>query len=185
MNEMSLQNAKIEKIKKTSKVVITVTNVIKTIAIVCSVICLLMGILAIAFNGSLDVIMDISNEQGVYEMEEMMMQANQFTAIVGRSLNEGHFGYIMGAYLMVMGVFLIGVAVLYHFVGSVFRTFSESYSPFVPEVVKKLKVTFVLIALPSFSSGVGVGAIVSLALWCVFHVFEYGCELQREADETL
>ena len=43
------------------------------------------GYTAIAFNGSLDVIMDICNEQGVYEMEEMMMQANQFTAIVGEA----------------------------------------------------------------------------------------------------
>ena len=54
-----------------------------------------------------------------------------------------------------------------------------------PKTVKELKVVFVLIAIFSLKSSLLAGLLVSLALWCVIQIFEYGCELQRESDETL
>ena len=92
---------------------------------------------------------------------------------------------VVSGYMLAAGGMLAAMAVMLHFIGRIFRDFRESYSPFQPGLVKELKIVFVLIAVFSFKTSLLVGFLVSLALWCVIQIFDYGCELQRESDETL
>ena len=80
---------------------------------------------------------------------------------------------------------LVCFTVVLHFVGKVFKTFQESYSPFQPKVIRNLRITFILLTLYTLSTSLGIGLIVGLASWCVLNIFEYGCELQKQSDETL
>lgn len=91
----------------------------------------------------------------------------------------------LGVILIVTAVLLICFTVVLHFVAKVFQSLKKNDSPFRPEVVKSLKIAFVLIALLALSNSLLIGAIVSLSLWCIFLIFEYGCELQQQSDETL
>lgn len=100
-------------------------------------------------------------------------------------LEQDNFAMVIGLELLVAGAMLICFVVVVHFVGKVFKEMKESYSPFQPSIIKSLKVVFVLVTLLALSSSLATGLIVGLALWCVIHIFEYGCELQRQSDETL
>lgn len=182
---MNEKNVQIEKIQKTSKVVLIVTNIIKWIAIVGMVLCLLAGISMLIMQDSFNEVINISSQAGddAIMIEEIMMQME--SEVLEGMAKDGNFAVVIGTYMVTMGIILAEMAVLFHFIGRVFKTLRESYSPFVPKIVKQLKIAFILIALLSFSSSLGMGAVVSLALWCVFNIFQYGCELQRQSDETL
>lgn len=180
MSEINLQ---IEKIQKTSKMVLIVTNIFKIFFIVCSVILLCSGTAVIAFQ-------DMFNEEVMEyvesgELQKEVIMAGMDAEMVEQIVERGSFAVVIGIYIITMAVILGIIAVLTHFIGKVFKTLRESYSPFVPKIVKELKVAFILIAILSFTSGVGIGAVVSLALWSLFYIFKYGCELQRQSDETL
>lgn len=91
----------------------------------------------------------------------------------------------LAVYLMVLGIILICFAVVSHFLGKVFAEIKESYTPFRPEIVRNLKVVFVLVTVLTLRSSLLIGAIVGFSFWCMFQIFEYGCELQKQSDETL
>lgn len=70
----------------------------------------------------------------------------------------------------------------------VFQTgvdFCNAYSPFLPETVKDLKIIFVLVTLLILKNSIGLGMISGFIFWGIIQLYEYGCELQNQADETL
>ena len=67
----------------------------------------------------------------------------------------------------------------------IFKDFMESYSPFQPDILKNLKIALVLIVIYVAQSDIGIALVIGMAAWCVTNIFEYGCELQRQSDETL
>ena len=100
-------------------------------------------------------------------------------------LAESEMGIVLGTYILTIGIVPICMAVVLHFVSKVFKDFCKSYSPFQPGIIKNLKITFVLLTVFVLKSSLLIGAIVGLAAWCVINIFEYGCELQKQSDETL
>lgn len=78
----------------------------------------------------------------------------------------------------------------------IFRDISQDSSPFELKHVKRIKkiaIFFFVISMLDLQSG-GVtfsftlnfiGIVGALMLWCISLIFEYGCQLQRESDETL
>ena len=100
-------------------------------------------------------------------------------------LAESEMGIVLGTYILTIGIVSICMAVVLHFVSKVFKDFCKSYSPFQPGIIKNLKITFVLLTVFVLKSSLLIGAIVGLAAWCVINIFEYGCELQKQSDETL
>ena len=80
---------------------------------------------------------------------------------------------------------LILFVVTLHFVEKTFKEIQESDSPFRPAILRNLGLPFILITLMSASSGLFFGAVVGIALWCVYCILDYGCELQKQSDETL
>ena len=179
---MNEERAIIEKIQKTSKIGCIVTNVVKIFCIVMSVVTILMGCILVGESKRINVVLGeaIGEDQhfidGMDLLEETLYQT---------LMEKGDFATVLGVELLVMGAILICTAIVVHFVRKVFREMGESYSPFQLSIVKNLKVAFVLVTLLTLSSSLAIALIVGLSLWCVIHIFEYGCELQRQSDETL
>ncbi len=128
--------------------------------------------------------MEAAVESGVMSADKIAAYANG-SGIVMSFVENGDFAETVGAYMIVVGAMMICMAVIMHFVGKVFRDIKESYSPFRPEIVKSLKVAFVLITLLCLESSILIRVVIGFSLWCVFHIFEYGCELQKQSYETL
>lgn len=182
---MSEQNKKLENIKKSSKVAMILARIAKICCIVGAVACIVSGIGMIAFH-------DTINEQLLRAEAEGKLDLNELTTefYVGgmyevSSDDLNRFGQTFGAYLLLDSIIIILFAVLLHFVSRVFKEIKESDSPFRKSILKDMIVVFVLITLLALQSSVLTGVMVGFALWCVYSVFEYGCELQQMTDETL
>ncbi|MCI8935512.1 MAG: hypothetical protein HFI44_01440 [Lachnospiraceae bacterium] len=171
----------IEKIQKTCKAGAAVTSIVKIFCAVMSVIAILAGIF-IACSTRINELMEQLIASG--ELRTQDLEALE-SALLGYMLEEGNFALVIGVELIAMGIMLICTAVIVHFLGKVFKEMRESYSPFNLSVIKNLKVVFVLVTLLTLSNSLAIALIVGIAFWCVLQIFEYGCELQRQSDETL
>ena len=182
---MSESNLKIEKIQKSGKAALMVTNIVKIICIVAAVAACLAGCIIIGLGTEVNKGINEAIEMGVFSEEEILDFGDGKAIILQSLVEDGLFAETLGAYAIVVGVVTIYMAVVLHFVSKVFKAFRESYSPFQPDVLKNLKVALILLTLFTLRSSLGIGLIVGLASWCVLNIFDYGCELQKQSDETL
>ena len=183
---MGESNTKIEKIKKSSKAAYVVTNIAKVFLMVCSMLTILAGMLVIGLGGVLNQSLGREFEDGVIKEGELAVFESIFERDLGRRLiEEGNYALAIGIYVIIFGITVILLALVLHFVSRIFRDFMESYSPFRPGILKNLKITLVLIVIYTAQSGLGIALVVAMASWCVINIFEYGCELQKQSDETL
>lgn len=179
--KMKEERSIIEKIQSKSRMGMVVTNIIKSFCIVCSILMILTGGVLVAANDQINA----EFEKASYSGEELEDMSPLESALLRSLLDEGDIATLLGVKLIVLSVMLIFIAVTLHFVGKVFKEIRESYSPFRRDIIKNLKVAFVLVTLLVLQRSLGIGLIVGVFLWCVIHIFEYGCELQRMSDETL
>lgn len=177
-------NTNMGNIQKSSNVALIIARISKIFCIVMATLVfaigiLLVGFLDVFFNEAIsawgeDVSVFVSNNMGM------------FLGIGNRSVQQSNnHAVILGVYLITMGAYLTILAVLMHYIGKVFRDIKEGYSPFQQSIVKNMKVAFVIITMISLNSSLLFGALIGFSLWCVVYIFQYGCELQRESDETL
>lgn len=61
----------------------------------------------------------------------------------------------------------------------------NDYSPFLPEIVKDIKIVLLLTTLLILKNSIGLGIISGFTFWGIIELYEYGCELQNQVDETL
>lgn len=182
---MSETNVKIEKIQKTSKIVLILASIAKVLCIVVAVSCLVGGMLSFGLKDAINsgIIRDLDN--GTLQMEDVFAGQKMKADVCEAIVQNGHTAEVLAGYLLTCGVMTTVMAVMFHFIGRIFKDFREGYSPFQPALVKKLKVLFVFITLFTLKTSLLIGALIGLALWCVLQIFDYGCVLQRESDETL
>ncbi len=179
---MKEEKTMIEKIQKTCRIGRVVTTIFKIFGIVMSVVAVLMGVVLVGESNRINQVLKEAVEVEPHIIDGMdFLEATMLKSL----LEEENFATVIGLELLVAGAILICSVIVVHFVGKVFKEMEESYSPFQPSIIKNLKVVFVLVTLLALSSSLATGLIAGLALWCVIHIFEYGCELQRLSDETL
>lgn len=182
---MSEGNLKIEKIQKSSKAALLVTNILKILCIVCAAVAILAGCIIIGARTRVNNGLGQAMEMGAFSAEELLDLGDGKTIVLQSLIEDGCFAEVLGVYAITTGIAIICMAIVLHFVGKVFKNFMESYTPFAPAILKNLKIVFILLTLFTLRSSVGIGIIVGLASWCVINIFEYGCELQKQSDETL
>lgn len=183
---MSESNSKIEKIKKSSHVALVLTQIIRIILMIGAVISAGVGFFCLGAREFLDQEFVKAIAAGELTWEDLTIRFDSSFLSGNIYLGQEESGArTLGIYLLVMCILLLCVWAIMHFVGKVFQQLRDSYSPFGPEIIKSLKVAFVLITILVLWSSLLIGALVGISLWCVFQIFEYGCELQRQSDETL
>lgn len=179
---MNGENLKIGKIKRSSKIALTVTNITKVFAIMAAAVCVLGGIVMFKYRDQINEALasEIADET---IRERDMRTLEQFVGIT--VVESGRGAQALMAETFTAGIVMICMAVVLHFVGKIFRDIQESYTPFRPEIIKNLKIALVLITVVELKSSLLIGLLIGLAAWCVICIFEYGCELQKQSDETL
>lgn len=103
----------------------------------------------------------------------------------GKLADEGRFVDACIVFLIFSVLFSLMVTVIMYFIARIFNKIYRDYSPFLPEIVKDLKVVSVLSTLLILQSSIGFGIIAGFIFWGIIRLYEYGCELQNQADETL
>lgn len=88
-------------------------------------------------------------------------------------------------FLISLTLFSFLMTIIMHFIARIFNRFCYDDSPFLPEIVKDLKIVSVLITLLVLRNSIGLGIISGFILWGIIQLYEYGCELQNQVDETL
>lgn len=83
------------------------------------------------------------------------------------------------------GVMLILIIVMLVYLKKVFSKIAESETPFTKAILGDLKIMFVIIAILCLENSILLGIIIGFVLLCLYKIFEYGCMLQKESDETL
>lgn len=177
-------NAKIERIQKSSSAALVVTKITKVFAIVMAVILFLAGILFVALRNFFNAEFARAIGAGAPDLEAEL-RISGFGDLITQYLGQHDLAVSLGINMLVVGITMIVLAVLMYFVGKVFKDIKEGYSPFQPAILKNMKIAFVIITLLSLRSSLLIGALIGFSLWCVVCVFEYGCELQNQSDETL
>lgn len=177
-------NTKIEKIQKSSNAALIVTKIIRVIAIIMAVITFVAGILFVAFRNFLNAEFAKAIGAGALDLEAEL-RISGLGDLITQHIGLHDLAVSLGINMLVAGITMIVLAVLMYFVGKVFKDIKEGYSPFQPAILKNMKISFVIITLLSLDSSILIGILIGFSLWCVVCVFEYGCELQRQSDETL
>lgn len=178
---MNGENSNIERIRNLSKTVETISKVTMIFCIVMDVIIAVAGSFIIAFKDTLNSML----QQGIDEGALIVSEIPSSNFLSKDLLLTGDYAVHIFAALMEMLVSVLVLTVIMYFVGRTFKVFRESYSPFMPSVLKQLKVIFIMIVIISLRNSLLIGAIIGFALWSFYRMFEYGCELQKQSDETL
>ena len=178
-------NTGMEKIQKSSNAALIVARICRIFCTVAASFVFVVGILLIGpLNDGLneEIAKALQAGETMPEFDDMGMLLG-----VGSQLASLTDNYVtaLGVYLIAVGVSLAVLAVLMHFVGKVFQDIKEGYSPFRQSVIKNMKIAFVIITLLSLNNSILIGALIGFSLWCAIYIFEYGCELQKQSDETL
>lgn len=177
-------NTKIEKIQKSSNAALIVTKIIRVIAIAMAVIAFLAGILFITFRAFFNAEFARAIEEGALDWKTEL-DTTELVSLLTQHLGMDDMAVSLGVEMFVACAIMVVLAVLMYFVGKVFKDIKEGYSPFQPSILKNMKIAFVIITLLSLDNSILIGVLIGFSLWCVVCVFEYGCELQIQSDETL
>lgn len=102
-----------------------------------------------------------------------------------RLANKGKPAEAAIAFLISCALLSLMVTAIMHFIVKIFKRLGSDYSPFLPEVVKDLKIVSVLATLLILRNSIGMGIISGFIFWGIVQLYEYGCDLQNQADETL
>ena len=181
-----MENTKIAKIKKSASVTATVIKVVRVIASVAAIICLVCGIICIIAKNHAEgtVLYDNGNVRVLLPIAEGdYVEGNGFEFI--NKLNIDNPAVWGGLNCIAAAALLAAFAVFLLIVGKVFEELKSSDTPFTESIQKKLKITAILVTLMVATESLGMAAIVALGFWCVYSVFGYGIELQKNEDETL
>ena len=177
-------NTDMGKIQKSSNAALIIARICKILFIAMATLVFVIGILFVSFLN--DYFNEAISALGEKVSVSVPNNMGTFLGIGNRLVMQLDDNAItLGVYMITMGVYLTILAVLMHYIGKVFRDIKEGYSPFQQSIVKNMKIASIIITLISLNSSLLIGALIGFSLWCVVYVFQYGCKLQRESDETL
>jgi hypothetical protein len=181
MNKISEKQTKpaIERIKSISRVLAVLCKIARIFCFV-GIGVLGCGILFLMIFGDMDLIVLGGNVvvHSPYALVDMP--------------NVSHWQLVFMSFAGVASFILL--AILFKRSREIFHDISVDESPFTMKQVKRIRkiaILFLIISVlnfegftPAFSVNFA-GVLGALMFWCISLIFEYGCELQKQSDETL
>ncbi len=67
----------------------------------------------------------------------------------------------------------------------IFLDVKNSDTPYRPEILRRIKITGILVTVFGVLCAPMIGFLGMLLAWCIYCIFDYGIELQKNEDETL
>ena len=181
-----MENSKLEKIRKSAGVTATVLSVIKTILIVGLVMAVAAGISVMCLR--------TGDEGKTVEVFGKKITVHNMVSVGDLSVESFDFldmfniedpFVLAGVNCFVAAVLIALVLIAVILLRRTFTSIQKSDTPFKPEILRSIKLTGILVTVIVLTSSIGIAAVVGLAFWCVYTIFDYGIELQTDADETL
>ena len=174
-----MNHTKIERIRKAAGITAKVLNVLKIVAVVTIVLCIVSGITAMVVKTDAPV--------NTVRIGNFILMGNisDKNSPVGKLLNLQNPNIAAGLDAFVTAVMAAAMLAIVIILRKTFLEIEKSNTPFRPEVLKRIRITGVLMTIVALCYSVGVGAMTGLISWCIYCVFDYGIELQKNDDETL
>ena len=183
---MSTEMTKLENVKKSCKTAATILKVLKIITIVLAIMFFIGGGVMFAMRNTLDA--ELANHPEIVEDFDAEMNIAGVRMDYGLEglANSGQYSIAFLELFVFAGVIFAVMAVILSFIRKIFIEILESESPFTEVVLKTVKRSFILVVIfVAVGSGLGAALFFALFFWCIYTIFQYGCELQKQADETL
>lgn len=187
---MNKENEKLEVIKKRCKVTATAVKVIEIVLIVLAVLILAFSIACFVMKDSVNSAAATGSGMGyTLDFSEFSFGDGgmfSFRFDPAKYAEAGDYGTASGIVLLLASWICIITIVVAAIFRRMFTSIIESESPFSEDVLKKMKIAFVIISLSivCFISIVW-GLVAAGLFWCLVAIFEYGVEIQKQVDETL
>ncbi|MCR5094025.1 MAG: hypothetical protein K6B72_08635 [Lachnospiraceae bacterium] len=198
---MNTKQEKIERIKKSCRVGKIICRILMILCMVGTVACIAGAILVavggdqLARTGHTSLISNNGESMSIDELNaainaeleqnalEERISIAGLSALIPRDMSAFvKLSIICGAGAVITALFVLA----FWLFGQVFDIVLKEESPFTEIVMKKFRFNFILLSvLIAISLGLGAGLIVGFFFWCIYNIFDYGCVLQAESDETL
>ena len=185
---MNNYNNKLETIKKrcqTSSKIVGILRIFPAIGCISSIIGLIACILnseainekvaAAVAQGDLS-LQDFS--MGMGSLFRVVVDFNEFYQS-GNYVEPFIIACILAAITCVMAYVLLTL------LKKIFTELSLEETPFSDSVMKRIKISFIIITLILLGNSAVAALIGGLAMWCIYSILDYGKALQTEVDETL
>lgn len=168
----------VKKSCQTTAKILGIISFIVTFLMVCSFV--FAGVCFVFHSGidqvlekSPDIANNISTSITVFGIDMLFSGTEKFALRIGAA------GIACGLALVFLKIAIVSLR-------KIFSTILNSESPFSEDVISTLKTSFVLITVfVALSTGIILALIIGIFLWCIYTIFQYGCDLQKEVDETI
>lgn len=188
---MTLQETKLEQVKKSCHITNNVVKVIKIILTVGALLALIgAGVLGMYRNR-----IDAGIAEAIAADKAEFFTNGEFGDFglitidldVQELVDQGQYALVMICYCAYAAVMCGLVCIIFSIIGKVFAIIETSNTPFSTEVLGKLRKSFIALVIWCLliSDSLGATAIFAMALWCIYCILDYGTTLQTEVDETL
>lgn len=180
-----MNNNKIANIKKSADTTAKVVNVFAILMRVVAVMTFVAAIIIFCYSKQIDGY--ISATDGHWELS-----TGTTTQIISRqgasfveTFNFMNFSTWAACNALYASVMAVAISVALSILRKTFIAVKESETPFNEDVLKKMRATGIIVSILVILSSVGIGVCVALSFWCLYSIFSYGIELQKNEDETL
>lgn len=178
-------NTNLKKVKKSCYICSVILNVLRIATMLAFIIVVIGGILSACFSDKLNT---------AYANDKFPLPVN-FNILCGfgsfnikevAQIHDGDIALVLGiASVLVAVSLLLFFIVLNLFIG-ILKEIKKEDSPFTAVVLQKLRTTFIVLGILLFILyGIIYAAIGTVFFIIIYTIFEYGYELQIQADETL
>lgn len=182
---MREQEIKLQKVKKSCSTARKITKGITILLLAAAIICVGAAIGSYVFRDTINPVLAANQHNLVFENMNIGGLVD-FDAYVVEMAQNGSYVEALITVCVYGGINCLFLAFVFGSISKVFKSMEISESPFSEDVLKKLKRSFIVLAiLTGLVVGVGTGLLLALFLWCIYCILEYGAALQVEVDETI
>ena len=156
------------------------------ISILLNIVCIVFGVLSVSLFAGIVVIVCAR-----LFLPEMFRQAWETAVKAGQTLS---FGQCVFFFICCLGEFIC-IFLAFYYAKRIFGCIGKGNSPFTDTTAAQIrKIALFVLLFAVFSvlsvfkitfSSFFICAVFALILYCISLIFDYGCELQQEIDETL
>ena len=166
-----MEKTKIEKIRKAAGITARVLRILEIICIIAIVLALISGVAAMILKSTDNLIL-FGNIRDENSTVRKVLNITDPDVVAGLS------------YFIAMGIAALILAVVI-IVRKTFLEIEKSDTPFRESILKRIRITGILLALMAVEYSIPMSILTGLTAWCVYCIFDYGIELQKQDDETL
>ena len=174
-----MENAKIKQIRKAAGITAKALNVVKIIAIVTIALSIVSGIAAMVIKTD-----EATNSVRIGHFV-FLGNISDGETIAGKLLNIENPNVAAGLDAFIVAAIAAVMLAIVIILRKTFLEIEKSDTPFRAEILKRIRIAGILITVFALCYSVSIGALTGLTAWCVYCIFDYGIELQKNDDETL